>query len=450
MKITPVILAAGQGTRMRSALPKVLHPVLGQPMLSYVLEATQAVCEEKPVVVIGHEAGLVRQAFEETAEFIVQEPQLGTGHAVMQAEKLLKGKTDLVLVVAADMALLRAETLGKLVKMQETHDGPITMLTVVGEDPRGFGRVVRETGGRVLQVVEEAQATVEQLNIRELNTSVYCFEADWLWRALKQIMLSPKGEYYLTDLVAIAAAEDRSVMAYVLDDPHEAIGINTRVHLAEAEAWLRSQVNHQWMLSGVTIIDPATTYIERGVRIGQDSVIWPNTYLRGTTLVGEGCTLGPNTILTDTSVGDRCQVLASVVEGAVVEDHVHIGPYSHLRKGAHLAQGVYIGNFGEIKNSYLGSETHVGHFSYIGDATLGSHVNVGAGTITCNFDGEKKNATEIGSEAFIGSDTMLIAPVKLGEGARTGAGSVVTRDVAAHTLVAGVPARAIRKLEKRD
>jgi len=233
-------------------------------MLQYTLEATQAACGVKPVVVIGHGAEVVRQAFEQTADFIVQEPQLGTGHATLQTENLLSGKTDLVLVVAADMALLRVETLSKLVKMQETHAGPITMLTVMGDDPRGFGRVVRDVAGRVLEVVEEAQATAEQLTIRELNTSVYCFEAGWLWRALKQIPLSTKGEYYLTDLVGIAAAENRSIAALVLDDPNEAIGINTRLHLAEAETWLRSQINRQWMISGVTIIDPATTTSRRG------------------------------------------------------------------------------------------------------------------------------------------------------------------------------------------
>jgi bifunctional UDP-N-acetylglucosamine pyrophosphorylase/glucosamine-1-phosphate N-acetyltransferase len=302
----------------------------------------------------------------------------------------------------------------------------------------------------VQAVVEEAQATPEQLAIRELNTSVYCFRADWLWEALPRIPLSPKGEYYLTDLVGIAAAEGHSVQAIVQEDLNEMIGINTRVDLADAEALLRRRINRNWMLSGVTMIDPATTYIEPGVTIGQDTTIWPNTYLQGNTVIGENCSLGPNAILRDTRVGNGCRVLASVLERAILEDEVDMGPFGHLRKGAHLAQGVHMGNFGEIKNSYLGPGTKMGHFSYIGDATIGPNVNIGAGTITCNYDGEKKHATEIGAKVFVGSDTMLVAPLKLGEGSRTGAGAVVTKDVPPHTLVVGVPARAIRKLEKRD
>jgi len=306
--------------------------------------------------------------------------------------------------------------------------------------------VVRNSDGAVCAIVEEAHATPEQLDIRELNASVYCFAAQWLWDALHRLPLSPKGEYYLTDLVAMAVSEERSVQALVLQDAEEAIGINNRQHLAEAEAILRRRINRQWMLAGVTLIDPESIYIEPGVTIGQDTVIWPNTYLQGATVVGSECALGPNTIVRNSRLGNRCEVLCSVVEGATLEDDVDVGPFAHLRKGAHLAQGVHMGNFGEVKSSYLGPGTKMGHFSYIGDATIGSEVNIGAGTITCNYDGEKKNPTEIGAGVFIGSDTMLVAPVKLGEGARTGAGSVVTKDVPDHTLVVGVPARPIRKL----
>ena len=449
MKIGAVILAAGQGTRMQSNLPKVLHPLLGKPMLQYVLEAAWQITGSPPVVVIGHGGDEVRQTFEGRAQFVLQEPQLGTGHAVQQAESLLRDQLDLVLVTYGDMPLLTAETLQRVVATQQAHSGPMTMLTLMADDPRGFGRVVRAANGQVIAIVEEAQATPEQRTIRELNSSVYCFAADWLWEALKRIRLSPKGEYYLTDLVAIAAAEGRTVQAEVLEEANQGIGINTRVHQAEAEAILRARINHRWMLSGVTLVDPNTTYIEPTVTIGADTVIWPNTMLRGSTTIGSGCNLGPNSIIQNSQVGDHCKIFASVVECAILEEGVDVGPFAHLRKGAHLGEGVHMGNFGEVKSSYLGAHTKMGHFSYIGDATIGEDVNIGAGTITCNFDGEKKSSTEIGAGAFIGSDTMLVAPVKIGEGAHTGAGAVVTKNVPDYTLAVGVPARLIRKLEQR-
>jgi bifunctional UDP-N-acetylglucosamine pyrophosphorylase/glucosamine-1-phosphate N-acetyltransferase len=450
METSAVLLAAGQGTRMKSALPKVLHPLLGRPLIFYGLETLQAATGNKPVVVIGHAAQAIRQAVGDLAEFALQEPQLGTGHAVQQAQALLQGKTSQVLVITADMPLLTAKTLQRMILAQEKNTGPITMLTLIAEDPHGFGRIVRAADGRVAAIVEDAQATPEQKTIHELNASAYCFNADWLWEALPRIPLSPKGEYYLTDVVDIAVRDGLVVQALVMDDPREAIGINTRVHLAEAEALLRQRINHDWMLAGVTIIDPSRTYIEPGVKIGQDSVVWPNTYLQGNTSIGEACVLGPDTIVRDTNIGSRCKVFSSVLEKALLEDEVEIGPYTHLRRGAHLAQSVHIGNFGEIKSAYLGPGTKMGHFSYIGDANIGAGVNIGAGTVTCNFDGEKKNFTEIGAGAFIGSDTMLVAPVKLGEGAHTGAGAVVTKDVPPDTLVVGIPARAIRKLKKSD
>ena len=453
MKTTAVILAAGQGTRMKSDLPKVLHPVCGAPMIEYALRAVWEASTEVPVVVIGHGAGAVREFLGDAARCVIQDQQLGTGHAVQQAESSLRGSTDLVLVTYADMPLLHPETLQRLVEAQKGNSGPLTMLTVNAADPRGFGRVIRGRGGNVQAVVEEAAATEKQLLIQELNVGAYCFSADWLWEALHKIKVSPKGEYYLTDTVELAARAGLAVQALVSDDPLETIGINTRVHLAEAEAAMRQRINQVHMLSGVTIVDPASTYIEADVKIGRDTVIWPNTYLRGQTAIGEGCIIGPNTIAEDTTVGDCCEILAAVMEGAVVEDNVGIGPFARLRKGAHLCKGVHMGNFGEVKDSTLGPGTKMGHFSYIGNATMGENVNIGAGTITCNFDGERKNPTEVGDDAFIGSDTMLVAPVKLGARSRTGAGAVVTKDVEPDTLVVGVPARPIRKLgskEKKD
>lgn len=448
MKTTSVILAAGQGTRMLSELPKMIHPVLGQPMLWYAVRAAQDATGEKPVVVIGHGADAVREALGEVACYVVQHERLGTGHAVQQTEPLLRGNTEAVLVSYGDMPLVTSNTLSQLVEAQSTHSGPITMLTVEVEDPRGFGRIVRDENGQVTAIVEEVDATPEQRTIRELNPGLYCFNAHWLWEALRKLKLSPTGEYFLTDLVGLAVKDGMVVQAIRVEDPSEMVGVNNRVHLSDAIMMMRRRINQSHMLAGVTMIDPDSTYIEPGVTIGNDTTIWPNTYLQGETAIGENCTIGPDSILRDTKVGKGCKVYASVLEGSVLEDQVDIGPFGHLRKGAYLAQGVHMGNFGEVKNSYLGPGTKMGHFSYLGDTTTGSNVNVGAGSITCNYDGEHKHPTKIGDDVFIGSDTMLVAPVSLGDGSRTGAGSVVTKDVPENTLVVGIPARAIRKLNR--
>jgi bifunctional UDP-N-acetylglucosamine pyrophosphorylase / glucosamine-1-phosphate N-acetyltransferase len=449
MKITAILLAAGQGTRMRSSLPKVLHPVAGKPMIWHALRAIQQSTTETPVVVVGHGAEEVTAWVGESAQTVIQEPQLGTGHAVMQAESLLKGKTDLVVVCYSDMPLLRGETLQQLVETQKKNSGPISMLTVVADDPRGFGRIIRKADGSVEAIVEEYVATPEQLQVRELNVGGYCFDANWLWDALHRIPKnSKKGEYYLTDTVELAAKDGLSVQATVMDDLEETIGVNTRIHLAEVEAAMRRRINHAHMLNGVTMIDPASTYIEADVTIGKDTTLMPNTYLHGKTEIGEGNVIGPNTIIRDTKIGNRCKILASVLEGAVLEDDVDMGPFARLRKGAHLGSHVHMGNFGEVKDSYLAEGVKMGHFSYIGNAQIGANTNIGAGTITCNYDGEKKHATEIGEDVFIGSDTMLVAPLKIGNGARTGAGAVVNKNVADDTLVVGMPARAIKKLER--
>ena len=451
MKVTAVLLAAGQGTRMKSDLPKVLHPLCGKPMLWHVLEALKSVTTEKPVVIVGHGAEAVKKYVGESAECVLQEPQLGTAHAAMQAEASLKGRADYVIVTYADMPLLRGETFQQLLETQRSNPGPLSMLTVIADDPRGFGRIVRKDDGTVEAIVEEYVATPEQREIKELNVGAYCFKADWLWDALHRIEKNPKkGEYYLTDIVEIAVRENLPVQALVHDDFMETIGINTRIHLSEAEAVLRMRINREHMLNGVSMMDPASTYIEVGVTIGKDTTIMPNTYLHGNTEIGSGNVIGPSTIIRNSRIGNGCKVLASVLEGAVLEDDVDMGPFARLRKGAHLKSHVHMGNFGEVKDSILHEGVKMGHFSYIGNADIGANTNIGAGTITCNYDGVGKHPTEIGEDAFIGSDTMLVAPLKLGNGARTGAGAVVTKNVPDDTLVVGMPARAIRKLERKS
>ncbi len=451
MQLAHVILAAGKGTRMKSRLPKVLHPILDKPMILYAVETALRVSPQPPVLVIGHGAEEVRAAVGEKARFVVQNEQLGTGHAVLQAQPLLEGSADAILVTYGDMPLLRAETLRHLVQEHARTRATITMLTVVLDDPHGYGRILRDDAGNVTGIVEEADATPEQRAIRELNVGIYVFDAAWLWEHLPQVEPSPvKGEYYLTDLVGMAVAEGRTVHALPVEDREEVLGVNTRVHLAEVTRALQRRINQAWMLAGVTMLDPDSTYIGTDVRLAPDVVIHPQTYIYGETTVGEGTEVGPQTYIATCQIGRNCRVFYSVLEHAVLEDGVDVGPFGHLRKGAHLAQGVHMGNFGEVKNSYLGPGTKMGHFSYIGDAEIGANVNIGAGTITCNYDGKRKHKTIIEDDVFIGSDTMLVAPVRVGKGARTGAGSVVTRDIPPHTLAYGVPAKPKRKLAEGE
>lgn len=444
-KIDTIILAAGMGTRMKSATPKVLHELLGKPMVSYILEAVSDICEDAPVVVVGSGADQVKSTIGDKARFVLQEPQLGTAHAVMCAREILRGRSDLVLVANSDFPLITRETYSSLIETHMKGNSPLTICTVVADDPREFGRIVRDSEGRISGIVEDKAATEAQKKIKELNSNPYCFDAEWLWGSLEKIQKSAVGEYYLTDLVKIAYEEGYSIGAFEVKDRDESIGINNRVHLAEASKALQKRINTRWMIEGVSFIDPDKTYIEPSVVIGKDTILYPEVYLKGTTKIGEGCVLGPSVLIQNTTVGDRCRVLFAMLESARLENDVDMGPFGHLRKGAHLDNHVHMGNFGEIKNAHLGPGTKMGHFSYIGDAEIGADVNIGAGTITCNFDGMNKFKTEIGDGAFIGSDTMLVAPVKIGKGAKTGAGAVVTRDVPDETTVVGVPAKPLQK-----
>ena len=450
LQIDIIILAAGMGTRMKSSKPKVLHELLGKPMVEYIFDSVTDLCTEPPVVIIGSGADMVKETLGEKVRYVLQEPQLGTAHAVMCARELLKGKSDLVLVANSDFPLITSETYQLLVESHLEESSSMTISTVVAEDPREFGRIVRDSDGRISGIVEDKAATDEQKKIRELNSNPYCFNAEWLWNALDRIEKSAVGEYYLTDLVAIAYKDGLTVGSIEIADRDESIGINNRIHLAEATKALQKRINRRWMIEGVTFIDPDKVYIEPSVRIGRDTVIYPEVYLQGDTVIGSNCELGPSVVIQDTTIGDRCRVVYAMLEYARLENDVDMGPFGHLRKGAHLDNHVHMGNFGEVKDSHLGPGTKMGHFSYIGDAEIGANVNIGAGTITCNFDGEKKFKTQIGDEAFIGSDTMLVAPVKIGRGAKTGAGAVVTQDVPDGTLVVGMPAKPIKKKNDQE
>lgn len=447
MTFAAVILAAGQGTRLKTNLPKVLHRLAGRPLVMYAIEAAQAVVATPPVLVIGHGADEVRATLKDSVQYAVQAEQLGTGHAVLQAAELLRGQTEYVFVTYGDTPLVKPETLHALAEAQKQNSGPITLLSIDAPELYDFGRIERDAAGRVTGIVELAQANAAQKNILEKNVGAYCFNAEWLWAHLPHLPASPKGEFYLTDTIAQAVAEGLNVQAVKTADLAETLGVNTRAQLAQAEKLLRERINAKWLTEGVTLIDPATAYIEPTVRLSRDAIIWPNVHLQGRTVIGEGCVIGPNCIIRDTEIGAGCHIEASVLEEAWLAEDVEVGPFAHLRKGARLERGVHMGNFGEVKNSTLGPGVKMGHFSYIGDAAIGAETNIGAGTITCNFDGVKKNKTVIGENAFIGSDTMLVAPVTLGKGARTGAGSVVTKNVPDDSLAVGLPARVIRKLK---
>ena len=435
---------------MRSALPKPLHRVCGLPIVDHVLEALCAAGFDAPVVVVQPRADDLREHLAGRARFAVQDRPTGTGGALAAAEEAVALETGHVIVINGDAPLVPGDAVMQLMAAHESSGARMTLLTARDPLQGGLGRVIRGDDGVVSAIVEERDATPEQRAVAEVNGGVYAIRANGLWEALAALPPAPNGETYLTALAAFFHARGDVVDAVTLDDARDIIGVNTRSDLALAESVMQARIRERWMLEGVTLIDPAATYIDVGVTLGRDTVIQPNTHLRGATRIGERCVVGPNAVLRDSVVGDGCTVVASMLEEATLEDGVTVGPFAHLRPGTRVGRGSHVGNFVEIKASELGSDVKAGHFGYIGDATVGDGANIGAGTVTANYDGDAKHVTEIESNAFIGSDTVLVAPVRVGRGARTGAGAVVNRDVADGDTVVGVPAKPLRSKRKNS
>lgn len=454
------ILAAGEGTRMKSATPKVLHTIVGKPLVEHVLDLGAAVGAEQTALVLAPDTiDMLRERWGERYGYVVQAERRGTGHALLQARALLEGKVDRVLVLYGADPLMRIESVQRLLQALDRPEVVGAITTFRPARPTGYGRILRDAQNRVVGVVEERDATPEQRLIGEVNQGVVAYKAEWLWPRLAQLTPSPiKNEYYLTDLVAMAVHErgPGAVVAVELDDPSEALGINDRIELAEAQAIMQQRILREHMRNGVTILDPMHTYIDAGVQIGQDTLVLPGTMLRGATVIGRNCVIGPNSLIEDSQIGDNCTIKASFMEGAIMEDGVDMGPLSHVRPRSRIGRGVHLGNFAEVNRSTLHENVKQGHFSYIGDAVVHENVNIGAGTITANFGQKRaepdksKHRTEIGANTKVGSDTILVAPVKVGTDVVTGAGAVVTKDLPDGVVAVGVPARVVGQVNGED
>ena len=425
-----VILAAGKGTRMKSALPKVLHAVGGQSMLRHVMTAAEQAGAKRTIVVVGFGGDQVQAEIGAAAEFVLQAEQLGTGHAMMQVQPVLAGFSGTILLLCGDTPLLTGQALLDLVAAHQQSGAAATVLTAKPADATGYGRILRDESGQVLGIVEQKDATAEQKQIGEINTGIYCFEAAPLFAALAGLTCNnAQKEYYLTDVLAILAQAGQQVGAVEVSDFQETLGINSRLQLAEAEAILRRRKLVELMDSGVTVMDPASTFVDASVSVGEDTVLYPFTWLEGETTIGRDCRIGPNSRIADSQLGDAVTLHFSYAHECKIAGGVSVGPYVHLRPDTELSAGVKVGNFVEIKNSRVGVGSKLPHLSYIGDADIGSGVNIGCGTITVNYDGKKKHRTVVGDTAFVGCNSNLVAPVSVGSGAYIAAGSTITKDV---------------------
>lgn len=435
-----VILGAGKGTRMKSALPKVLHKIGGITLIERVVRTASGLEPASITIVVGHGADQVRDSLsrQDSVRFVAQERQLGTGHALLQTRSILEGKAGTVVLLSGDVPLLRVESLQALLAAHNTAGAAATVITANMARPFGYGRIVR-TNGRLTKIVEERDATPAQKALTEINSGIYAFELAPLFPALDSIGKANKqGEYYLPDLVAIHRKQSRVVETWTVESAGEIRGINSRTELAEVTSMVRQQKNEELMAAGVTLIDPATTYVDADVVVGPDTVIYPCVYLEGSTKIGAACEIHSGTRLVNSTIGDRvCIRNHTVVTDSTVESGAFLGPFAHVRPGSQVGEDAHVGNFVELKKTSMGNGAKANHLAYLGDATIGEKTNVGAGTITCNYDGEKKHRTVIGANVFVGSNSTLVAPVTLADGSYIAAGSAVTADVPAGALAIG-------------
>lgn len=425
-----IVLAAGQGTRMKSKLYKVLHPICGQAMVEHVVDQLEALGVSEIVTVVGHGAEMVEEVLGDRVSYTLQEEQLGTAHAVMQARGALEGKEGTTLVICGDTPLLTDDTLQQLITYHESIHSKATVLTSIEPDPTGYGRIIRNEQGVLERIVEQKDAETTELAIKEVNTGTYCFDNKELFEALETIgNENAQGEFYLTDIIEVLKVKGKVVAGYAMPDAREGLGVNDRVALAKARKVMQERINHRLMVNGVTLVDPQTTYVDVKVEVGPDTVIEGNVTLLGTTKIGSDCLITSGSRISDSTIGDSVTVTQSVIEQATLDNGSDCGPFAHLRPNASLGENVHVGNFVEVKNATVGKDTKVGHLTYVGDADLGREINIGCGTIFVNYDGVNKHRSTVGDGAFIGCDTSIIAPVTIGKGAFTAAGSVITKDV---------------------
>ena len=438
-----VVLAAGKGTRMKSRRPKVLHELCGRSMLGHVLESLRASGIENPLIVINPD---LREPVEALGlRCAVQEPQRGTGHALQIALAALAPDDTPILVVSADMPLVPKSLIEGVIAARAARDADVALVTARAPLPSSFGRIVRDRSGAIRGIVEQRDATPEELRIDEVNAGIYCFKGGPLRRVINALRPdNAQAELYLTDCIA-ALAKEGHLESFTAPDHRDVSGINDRAELAAARAILQQRILERHMLAGVTVVDPASSYIDVSVAIEPDTIVQPQSHIYGRSSVGKNCVIGPNSIVLNSSIGDGAEIIQSTVKDSIVGASVTVGPFAHLRGNSIVEEGAHIGNFVEMKNTRMGKGAKAGHLAYLGDAEVGARANIGAGTITCNYDGKRKNKTKIGADAFVGSNSSLVAPLEIGEGALTGAGSVVIRDVPAGERVAGNPAKALPK-----
>jgi bifunctional UDP-N-acetylglucosamine pyrophosphorylase/glucosamine-1-phosphate N-acetyltransferase len=430
-----IIMAAGKGKRMKSNLPKVLHNLAGKPILNYVLDTVNQLKAKRKLLIVGYKNDKIRELIGDKIEYVEQKEQLGTAHAVLQTKKLLSGFKGDVLILSGDVPFLTVKTLKGLLKYHQTNNFCCTSLSTVLKTPKGYGRIIRDKKSGIKGIIEEVDLSTDKKKITEINSGIYCFNKEKLFQSLEKVTPNNKqGEYYLTDTVKILLGEGLTVGNIIVKDCSEILGINNRLDLADASQKVYQKTLQDLMLQGVTIVDPNSTFIEQGVKIGQDSIIYPFTIIEKDTKIGSSCLIGPYSHLIDADIRKGVRVWASIIESSTVKEGANIGPYAHLRPENVVEKGAKIGNFVELKNTIIGENSKAAHLTYLGDTIIGKRVNIGAGTITCNYDGEKKHKTVIEDGVFVGSNNTLIAPVKLGKDSYTGAGSTITEDVPAENL----------------